>query len=142
MIPKVPTDSRTNYDVSGRTFLVIEDDADSRDFLSELLRSRGAIAVVADNIRTAKQYVRTMKFDMIVTDLSLPGEDGAMFLKWLRALPPEHSGANTPAVAVTAFYKTYPPAQVSGWAAYFQKPIQIGQFVSTVASILRIPAQS
>jgi CheY-like chemotaxis protein len=73
-----------------------------------------------------------------VTDLALPGEDGAEFLKWLRRQPRERGGS-TLAVTVTAFYEDYPPANVAGWAAYFQKPIEIQQFVTTIADLMRIP---
>ena len=127
-------------DFSRLNILIIEDDVDSREFLREVLRTCGARVVEADNIRTAKEFVYNLKFDLIVTDLALPGEDGATFLKWLRAQPRD-KGGNTLAVAVTAFYEQYPPAQVSGWAAYFQKPVAIEQFVRTIADILKIPAE-
>jgi len=94
--------------------------------------------VEADNIRTAKQFMQTMKFNMVVTDLALPGEDGAMFLKWLRTQPPE-KGGNVAAVAVTAFYEQYPPTEIGGWAAYFRKPLDIENFARTVAAILNVP---
>src|SRR6476619_5583037 len=68
-----------------------------------------------------KAFVRTMKFNLIVPDLSMPGEHGAAFLTWLREQPRD-PGGNVPAVAVTAFYGRYPPDHVSGWAAYFRKP--------------------
>jgi len=74
----------------------------------------------------------------IVTDLALPGEDGAMFLKWLREQPRDQGGA-VPAVAVTAFYEQYPPDRVSGWAAYFRKPLELEKFVQTIAAILDVP---
>ena len=48
-----------------------------------------------------------------MTDLALSGEDGAMFLKWLRPQPSE-GGGTVPAVAVTARYENYPPTEVSG----------------------------
>ena len=42
-----------------------------------------------------------------------------------------------PAIAVTGYYEKFPPAQLSGWAAYFRKPLQIEQLVETIAAILR-----
>ena len=123
-------------DFSGLLFLVIEDDADSREFLRAVLQSCGAAVIEADNVRTARQYIETLKIDLIVTDLALPHEDGTMFLKWLRGLPAEKGGA-IPAIAVTAYYEKFPPAQLSGWAAYLQKPLQIEQLVGMIASILR-----
>jgi len=122
-------------DFSGLLFLVIEDDADSREFLRTVLQSCGAAVIEADNVRTARQYIETLKIDLIVTDLALPHEDGVALLKWLRARPAEKGGA-IPAIAVTAYYENYPPAQLSGWAAYFQKPVQFEQLVNTIAAIL------
>jgi CheY-like chemotaxis protein len=122
-------------DFSGLLFLVVEDDADSREFLRAVLERYGARVIEADNVRTSRQYIETLKIDLIVTDLALPEEDGAALLKWLRARPAEKGGA-IPAIAVTAYYENYPPAQLSGWAAYFQKPLQIEQLVGTIAAIL------
>ena len=123
-------------DFSGLLFLVVEDDADSREFLRTVLERCGARVVEADNVRTARQYIETLKIDLVVTDLALPHENGAALLKWLRGLPAEKGGA-IPAIAVTAYYEKFPPAQLSGWAAYLQKPLQIEQLVGMIASILR-----
>ena len=123
-------------DFSGLLFLVVEDDADSREFLRTVLERCGARVVKADNVRTARQYIERLKIDLIVTDLALPHEDGAALLKWLRGLPAEKGGA-IPAIAVTGYYEKFPPAQLSGWAAYFRKPLQIEQLVETIAAILR-----
>jgi CheY-like chemotaxis protein len=128
----------TRPDLSNRNILIIEDDPDSREFLREVLTSCRATVLDTDNVATAKDCVSNSKFDLIVTDLSLPGEDGAAFLKWLRRQPPEKGGA-TLAIAVTAFYEDYPPASVSGWAAYLQKPVDPELFVRTVADLLKIP---
>jgi CheY-like chemotaxis protein len=125
-------------DFSGLTFLIVEDSDVTRQLLSDLLRVCGAVVVEASSIRAAKEQVGTRKLDMIVTDLALPDEDGAMFLKWLRAQPAERGG-RVPALVVTAFYERYGPDDLTGWTAYLQKPVEIGQFVRTVADILRIP---
>ena len=125
-------------DFSGLTFLIVEDSDVTRQLLSDLLRVCGAVVVEASSIRAAKEQVGTRKLDMIVTDLALPDEDGAMFLKWLRAQPAERGG-RVPALVLTAFYERYGPDDLTGWTAYLQKPVEIGQFVRTVADILRIP---
>jgi len=127
---------RPNF--SGLSILVVDDDKDSRTFLSEVLRACDAIVLEADNIATAKAYVSTHKLNLVVTDLALPGEDGATFLKWLRQEPRERGG-RIPAVVVTGFYEDYPLAEVPGWAAYFQKPVDMNQFVETLATILKVP---
>ena len=104
----------------------------------KVLQSCGATVVDAEDVVTAQRYVSTVKLDLIVTDLALPGADGASFLKWLREQPSDRGG-NLPVVAVTAYHERYPPAAISGWAAYFQKPLDVEQFVRTIAAILRRP---
>ena len=128
-------------DFSRLRILVIEDDFDSREFLGTVLRSCGAHVDEADNIEAAKEFVRNARFDLVVTDLAMPGEDGAMFLKWLRQQPRD-KGGTAAVVAVTAYYEMYPPSQLSGWAAYFQKPVELDQFIDTIASIFHLPRRS
>jgi DNA-binding response OmpR family regulator len=125
-------------DFSALTVLIVEDDADSRHLLREVLESCGAAVLEAEDVRTAEEYVSTLKMDLIVTDLALPGRDGASFLKWLREQPPD-KGGTLPAIAVTAYDKRFPPTALSGWAAYFRKPLDPDEFVRTIAAILRRP---
>jgi CheY-like chemotaxis protein len=123
-------------DFSDLTVLVVEDDADNRELMREVLQACGAIVLEADNVRTAKECVSTLRTNLIVTDLALPGDDGASFLRWLREQP-RHKGGTLPVIAVTAYSKDYPPTELSGWAAYFQKPLNIDEFVNTIAAILK-----
>ena len=125
-------------DFSRLTMLLVEDDLDSRQFLCEVLRACGATVLDTDNVAKAKEIVTSTRLDLIVTDLALPGEDGAAFLKWLRT-PGRDKSRAVPVIAVTGFYETYPPAEVCGWAAYIQKPVGIEDFVRTIAAILKIP---
>jgi CheY-like chemotaxis protein len=128
-------------DFPGLTILIVEDDFDSRQFLCEILRARGATVFDTDNVAKAKEIVTSTKVDLIVTDLALPGEDGAAFLTWLRA-PERDKSRTVPVIAVTGFYDTYPPAEVRGWAAYIQKPVGIEDLVRTIAAVLKIPMDS
>ena len=129
---------KSSPDLSGLTILVVEDDADSRNLLRDVLRSRGATVVEAEEVLTAQEYIRNLKVDLVVTDLALPGRDGVWLLKWLREQPRERGGT-LPAIAVTAYDKRYPPTDLSGWAAYFGKPLDLGELVRTIAAILTRP---
>jgi CheY-like chemotaxis protein len=134
--PSAPWTARPDF--SDLNVLLVDDEPDGRAFVREVLRDCGATVLETDNIATAKDCVLNSKFDLIVTDLAFPGEDGVEFLSWLRQQPRENGGS-TLAVAVTAFYQDHPPATVPGWAAYFQKPIEMGQFVTAIADLLRAP---
>jgi CheY-like chemotaxis protein len=139
LVSCLPTSAwTTRPDFSKHSVLIIDDEPDGREFPAQVLEDCGATVMRADSIAAAKDYVSKSQFDLIVTDLALPGEDGAEFLKWLRRQPRERGGS-TLAVTVTAFHEDYPPANVTGWAAYFQKPIEIQQFVMTIADLMRVP---
>jgi CheY-like chemotaxis protein len=128
-------------DLSGLTVLVIEDDADCREVFHEALQSHGARVLEAEEVMTAQECVRSLKIDLVVTDLALPGRDGTTFLKWLRQQPHD-KGGDLPAIAVTAFDKRFPPTEVTGWAAYLRKPVRPDDLVRTIADLLRGPRKS
>jgi CheY-like chemotaxis protein len=127
--------SRQLPDLSALTILVVEDDPDGREFLKTILERCGAAVMAADDVRTAREYVETVPIQLIVTDLALPHEDGASFLGWLRARPGNKGGAIA-VVAVTAYHERYPPTTLNGFAAYFQKPLDIDDFLRTIADLL------
>ena len=130
--------SAARPDLSGLTVLVIEDDADCREVFHETLQARGARALEAEEVMTAQECVRSLKVDLVVTDLALPGRDGTTFLKWLRQQPHD-KGGDVPAIAVTAFDKRFPPTEVTGWAAYLRKPVRPDDLVRTIADLLNRP---
>ena len=132
----IPNIRKDLPDFSHLTVLIVEDDADSRQLLRKALQGCGAMVLEADNMRTAKECVRTLKTNLIVTDLALPGDDGASFLRWLREQPRDR-GDTLPVIAVTAYSNDFPPIEVAGWAAYFKKPLNIDEFVSRIAAILK-----
>ena len=123
-------------DLSGFTILVVEDDPDGLRVLSETLTFCGAQALRAADTTVARGYIETTKIDLVVTDLRLPGESGAAFLSWLR-MRRRDQGGSIAAVAVTAYPKEFPALRVGGFAAYFQKPLDLADVCHTIRAILR-----
>src|SRR5258706_12954853 len=65
---------------SGRTLLVVEDDADIRDALDGLLSTEGFRIAGCSNGREALDWLRTSpKPDLILLDLMMPVMDGWQF---------------------------------------------------------------
>ena len=125
-------------DLSGLTILVIEDDADGRQVLTTALTACGARVVAAPDTTVARGHMETVKFDLVVTDLGLPGETGAAFISWLR-MQPSHQGGNVAAVAITGYPKQFPAMRLGGFAAYFEKPLDLDNVCETIRVILRGP---
>ena len=122
--------------LSGFCILVIEDDPDGLEVLTTALTARGARVVTATDTTSARGHVETVKLDVVVTDLGLPGESGAKFLSWLRMQPGDRGG-NLPAVAITGYPKEFPAVRLGGFAAYFQKPLDLDNVCETIRTIMR-----
>ncbi len=65
--------------------LVVDDEADSRDVLSRMLRLRGHRATPVPNGREALAVLTSATPDLIVLDLRMPQMDGIMFLEVVRS---------------------------------------------------------
>ena len=130
-------------DLTGIRALVVDDEADARDLVASVLRRAGAIARPAADVEEALAIVRAERPDVIVTDIAMPGEDGFALVRRLRGLP-KAQGGRTPAVALTAFTRLEDrtAALLAGFTAHLGKPVEAGELVSVVASIVKKPAPS
>jgi CheY-like chemotaxis protein len=69
------------------SILVIDDDEGLRDSLGMMLRHAGhAVALAADG-QSGLALAAASAFDLVITDLRMPGMDGAAAVRALRALP-------------------------------------------------------
>src|SRR5690606_16274959 len=80
--------------VAGRRLLVVDDDEDGRDMLSELLAAYGANVDAFGTGREALEYLRGRPRedwpDLMICDIGLPDEDGYAVLRRVRVLESEH----------------------------------------------------
>jgi CheY-like chemotaxis protein len=124
-------------DLSGVKVLVIEDDADGRYILVEVLRFAGAeVTACPDAYAALEQLKRLLRPDVIVCDLALPRMDGLTFLHTLRS----HADAVTrriPLMAVTAYDEFYSPMQLLklGSNAYMVKPLNLERMCEAVKKL-------
>ena len=56
--------------------LVVDDDDRIRDLLKEYLNEKNYIVSTSDNAENAKIKISQFKFDLIVLDVMMPGQDG------------------------------------------------------------------
>jgi two-component system, chemotaxis family, CheB/CheR fusion protein len=75
-------------------------------------------------------------FDLILSDISMPGMDGYEFLRALREKP-HH--ATTPAIALTGFGRTedVEKARQAGFTTHLTKPVDFGTLVKLARVTLR-----
>ena len=106
--------------------LIVEDEADLRERLSEYFRARNFDVVGAADGRGALQAIERdpERFSLIITDLNLPGVDGLGVLKAARAAHPR-----VYVVIVTGFASLDSAIQAVRLGAYdyLNKPFSLGQ---------------
>lgn len=108
-------------------FLVAEDDEFNRLVILEmlaLLYPAAAVAVAAGGVEAAA-LAAAQPFDIVLTDIDMPGLDGIGLLRHLR----EDLGLSTPVVSVTAFAVVGDRERLlmSGFDGYVSKPIDMDE---------------
>jgi two-component system CheB/CheR fusion protein len=116
--------------------LLVDDEQDARDLLSEMLTNYGAevktCASAAEALRTLDEW----RPDALVSDIGMPGEDGYELLRKIRAREPERGG-RIPAVALTAYARAEDArrALVTGYQMHLPKPVETDLLAAAVASL-------
>lgn len=115
--------------------LVVEDEYDSAEMVSQMLSYHNIDVETAINGRDGLERLQEYLPDLIVTDISMPEIDGWRFLEGLRS---DSSLAHLPVIAVTAYHsrQVQIDAQKAGFDAYFQKPIDVDAFIATLEELL------
>ncbi len=63
-----------------KKILLVEDEIEIQSLIADLLRNRGILVDAYANGAQATQALQKQDYDLIITDLSMPGEDGFSFI--------------------------------------------------------------
>jgi CheY-like chemotaxis protein len=108
--------------------LIVEDDADLREMMAQLLTLEGFQAETVANGRDALEYLRTSDLpDVILLDLMMPIMDGWEFRRRQRQDP---ALANVPVVVLSALDAAR--AQDLEEAAFLKKPLDFDRLLQLV----------
>lgn len=115
--------------------LVVEDEADGRELLSLLLERRGAVVRAAESATEALGLLAEGSFDVLISDIGLPGTDGYGLIRQIRAqgLGPRE----LPAVALTAFARAEDRRRAlsAGFQSHVSKPVDAAELATVIASL-------
>jgi signal transduction histidine kinase/CheY-like chemotaxis protein len=87
----------------GAKILLVEDDVGNRRLITRLLEVSGYVVQAVASAEEALVLLERSYFDVLVTDLSMPGMDGVELVGTLRAREQSTLRAPTPAVVITAY---------------------------------------
>jgi len=120
----------------GMKVLVVDDEPGVRGLLSAILESEGAEVTGTSSAQEALNTVRTVSFDVLITDIAMPNMDGFSLVAEIRKT---RSGHDFPAIALTAYGRTEDRERImsSGFQSYLRKPVEPADVVEAVAGFAR-----
>ena len=115
--------------------LLIDDDPNTLASLSRAFRLAGYEAAVCDSAVRALELIRAERFDLIFSDVVMPGKDGIALLEDLKA-----AGIPTPVVMISgqANVETAVKATRLGAVDFLEKPLSTEKLLVTIENVLRL----
>jgi len=122
--------------LQGLKVLVVDDEADTRELISEVLKECGSEVITSRSAAEALEALERHKPNILISDLGMPDEDGYSLISKIRALPSERGG-HIPAAALTAYARAEDRMRVlrSGFQYHLPKPVDSAELVTVVASL-------
>ena len=105
-----------------------------RALLKRILEDSRAIVTVAESAEEAIELLQAGKFDVLVSDIGMPGEDGYSLIKRVRLLGAA-SGGDIPAIALTAYARGEDriKAVAAGFQMHVAKPVEPIELITMIA---------
>ncbi len=115
--------------------LVVDDDANTLASLARAFRLAGHEATVCDTAARALELIKTQRFDLILSDVVMPGKDGLSLLADLKA-----AGVATPVVMISGQANVEMAVRATrlGAVDFLEKPISSDKLLVTVENVLRL----
>jgi PAS domain S-box-containing protein len=125
-------------DLSGVRVLAVDDDVDALGLLKDVLESAGAEVATASSAAETLKTIATFKPDVLVADIGMPDVDGFELIRRVRALD-DPKLRDVPAAALTAFARSEDRTKAlqSGFEMHLGKPVDPGELVASVATLVR-----
>jgi DNA-binding NtrC family response regulator len=117
------------------SLLIVDDEANTLATLSRAFRLAGHEATVCDRAAKAVELAKSEHFDMIFSDVVMPGRDGLSLLEDLRT-----QGVTTPVVMMSgqAHIEMAVRATKLGAMDFLEKPISTDKLLLTVENALKL----
>lgn len=104
--------------------LIVDDETSMREFLSILLEREGYTPETAENSEAALRYLAAKEYDLVISDVNMPGLDGIGLLEKIKAASPD-----TAVMMITAFSTTEQAVEAMKHGAYnyIAKPFKVDE---------------
>ncbi|MEI6445630.1 MAG: AAA family ATPase [Nostocales cyanobacterium ELA583] len=136
-INQVSKSLKNTPNIKGIKILLVDDNADIRDFLIFALQEDEAVVMAATSVREALQHLEEFKPDILISDIGMPQEDGYDLLRQIRALASTQM-RKIPAIALTGYNSNEVGNQIfqAGFQKHITKPVEISELIAVILSLL------
>ena len=122
------------------SILLVDDDAELLTALTKVLEKDGYDVVPQSSANAAFQFITEShrRFDLVITDVSMPGMSGLVFLSAIKTALP-----NVPVVVITAYgdWGQYMEAMREGACEYLTKPVDKTELLAAIRRSLSAAPQ-
>jgi two-component system response regulator HydG len=121
-----------------RKILIVEDDITFGKMLESWFEKNGFVAVLLSTVKNAKKEILKQRFDLVITDLRLPDEDGIMLLTWIK-----EQKAELPVIIMTSYAEisnAVSAIKLGAWD-YLAKPINPSILKEKIEQVWSKPAR-
>lgn len=120
-------------DYSSLKALVVDDDPVLHIVMQKELESVGIQSVIASNGTEAIQALKDTRFNFILMDISMPGQDGLDATRWIRDMQ-DTLNKGIPIFAVTSFGSEEHTKEIleAGFNEHFVKPFDLTKILQTL----------
>ena len=145
-----PASCEVPYDwqpvLEGVRVLVVDDEADVREWLTAVLAQCRAEVTTAASVGEGLEALERVRPDVLMSDIGMPGEDGYALIRKVRTLDSERGG-EVPALALTGYASAEDRvrALAAGYQVHMSKPVDPAALVEAVTKLVvtahpRLPA--
>ncbi|MGE0802571.1 MAG: response regulator [Lautropia sp.] len=138
--PAAPARAGTVASLHGVSVLLVDDHSDLLDVQHRLLSDAGAEVTIAGSAAEGLEYLRARRFDVLLSDLGMPGMDGYELIDHVRTRL-GIDATRLPAAAITAFVRPEDQQRAlqAGYQACLTKPVAAGDLEYLVYRLARLP---
>ena len=128
---------RQNAPLNRTRVLIVEDDHDSLEMLRLVLENSGAEVTSVDRSQKAVDELGRNKFDVMISDLGLPGMDGHDLIREIRG-PLGIDATELPAIALSGYVAEDDRHRSlsNGFQMHLQKPLDVSTLAATIRELL------
>jgi PAS domain S-box-containing protein len=125
--------------LSGASVLIVDDEPDGRQLMVRILEGRGARVTAVAGGAEALELLKRLRFDILVSDIGMPGLDGYELMRRARSLDSGRPGP-IPAIAVTAYARAEDRQRslLAGYQMHLAKPVEARELIAGIASLLHL----